>query len=304
MTLNEAIVNTIVGTLIGLGGVLIGVMLTNRHTTKVAKASGAFRSARMRVRCLGVDLLSERGRDWCFLIPGTDNDSAVIPMEIHLINFGDAPCEGLVLTILISRYCIPDNDEGLTFEVIPGVEEAETKKATVTLDGFRQLSLKLPLIRPRSAAAVTYPIRLIPTVDRPGSTDATTADHVKIRVGWRTTIAFPITITVLLRESPSLHYSWSIFAVTADNINDARQRYFSSLNAGVQSWMKSKSRFHLARVAILGPKVRRSVRFIRLKTESSADIKGERIHMMAGSSAGTPEMWLTEVVVPREAVNE
>jgi len=224
---------------IGVFGIIVGVIVTllvtawgNRASKKIAEKSGAFRKATITVRLFGEQLHSEStDESWLLLHPGKESDLGIFPLEFIIENTGDAPLEDAVFTLQAPKHCVPTEKDGISCEssVVPGVLSDSIKSSTVDIGNFRQVSVLLPRVSPKSAMGLTLPFSFTPTLPLTGATNVSSSDGMQFRMHYAAYIFNQFTLNLLTSEMP-LQRGFRMAAIAAPDSKEALTQYESFLH--------------------------------------------------------------------------
>lgn len=264
----------------GLG--VIATLISIRFACRIAKKSGAFKTTKMQVSFFGENLyLSEKDRlSFCFLHPGKEGEAAFYPMAFDIANSGDAPCKNAVLTIQASKACIPKLPENdFSIDVTPGIFKGSTTRSVVHIGGFNQVSYALPTIGPKNAMRLMEEFIFLPS-SLSGNVDAETLDGHFVRVGYKLEFLYPITITLLLENSPSLQVGFDICCICADSSKEAIRKFLQPIRVAERRFISQKS--FLSRIFFILFKRRyaKEAIFLEFETHDSGKEGGKPFYRM------------------------
>lgn len=164
----------LIGTTIGVGGVVIGFIqwrLARKQRAEaweIARESGAFDKATIELFFWGVPIPVTGGMKtqiW-LLHPGTREDIAVVEMCVSVVSMGKRVCENPVLMIQTMEGCIAKDRHIQKPIVTPGVMKKDIKRKVVQVGHQRQVSYRIPNIPPNARFDLQEQIGLPITVGR------------------------------------------------------------------------------------------------------------------------------------------
>lgn len=267
--------------IIGIVGILIGIISGSIFTwwqisqnRRLAAEAGALRKTRPSIGFLRNDLskLSNDTPTWVILCP-EDADKAIYSLSFQIINSGDAPINDAVLLVQGLADFVKDAPDGsLSMKVQPGVLKDSIKRCVVNLGALNQISYQMPTIYPNSAAEITDCFLLWPTHDHPISGKATSKDGVPIRYELRVTYGLLLTVTLLLKDNPSISHTLSLQCISANSIEKALKTYHESF--------LEKYHPHSSNLSHRKPFNKKRLAFIEFEKEQNIYFEKEKIYIM------------------------
>ncbi len=250
----------LVGALIGITGSLIAAWLSAVASKRLARATGMFLRADIRVLLFGQELKIDQSvtERWCFIHPGPPGRAAIYPVTIQIGNAGDAPSGELLVTLLAATGILALDTDNVSQTVVPAVIERRLQRSSNELGGKGQISYLLPSLAPKSGISIIEPFILTSTFNRPSSMSVKTKDNVDVTFQYAISYHYVVDISVAPPDQPLSTRSVHLTCITACDTSEAQDLIAKDVSRDLSLRLSRLTR--LQRILIRCGK-RRSIRY-------------------------------------------
>jgi hypothetical protein len=223
--------NNILSLLIGVGGILVGTVVTlaathwsNKNSRALAMASGAFRHGIPTISFLGKDLVKNpiENTIWVLLCP-KDAYHTVYSLSFGCWNKGDAVIDDPVFTVQGNSSCVRNvPTDALALKTVPAVIADSVKRSIVDLGNFNQISYRLPYISCNSSTKITDCFCFSPTLIQE-NLEVEDKCGTKMKLDMGLAFAYELSLSFLTREYSTVHSLLRFMCIGADDIAEAKE---------------------------------------------------------------------------------
>lgn len=180
-----SLISLIIGTAIGIAGIIIGVA----YAYRIAKKSGAFRKALLNISLMAQSLI--RDPQFSEVIFGypldrvDEHDKILFVLPFEITNDGELSAKNVVVRLVfpLSLRCGGFDPDLIKFMKVHGAyEKSEIKRRSFTHAGFEHVDYVIPEIEPKGRVILEEAIDIAHASGMPFTVDAVSRDGVPLRV--------------------------------------------------------------------------------------------------------------------------